>query len=160
VLGLQPGASDSEVRSAYRRLAQLHHPDHNQGSPEAARRFAEIQAAYARILELRRGAAGTSPPGPQPGRAEPPNDLEARIAALEAELRVARERARRAAAEAEPASHPRATPEELGYVTTEDSFTQILDDAASELGSRFARSPLGRRLSELLSDEDEPRKTT
>lgn len=160
VLGLKPSATDAELRSAYRRLAQVHHPDHNHGSPEAARRFAEIQGAYAHILEQRRSSPGTRPQGPPAGQAGPPEDLEARIAALEAELQAARERVRRAAAEAQPASHPRATPEELGYVTTEDSLSQILDDAAAELGSRFARSPLGRRLSELLADEDEPRKTT
>ena len=36
VLGVSRSASDEEVRSAYRRLAQLHHPDHNGGSREAA----------------------------------------------------------------------------------------------------------------------------
>ena len=35
VLGLEPGASDDEVKAAYRRLAKKYHPDVNGGSPEA-----------------------------------------------------------------------------------------------------------------------------
>jgi molecular chaperone DnaJ len=53
VLGVGREASDQEVRSAYRRLVQLHHPDHNGGSAESERRFEEVQEAYARIRELR-----------------------------------------------------------------------------------------------------------
>src|SRR5947209_7925753 len=52
-LGVSRGASDEEVRKAYRRLVQQHHPDHNAGSQDAARRFEEVQAAYTRIRELR-----------------------------------------------------------------------------------------------------------
>jgi curved DNA-binding protein CbpA len=44
VLGLQPGASLNEIRSAYRRLAKLHHPD--AGGERSLPRFLSIQAAY------------------------------------------------------------------------------------------------------------------
>ena len=44
-LGLQRGASDAEIKKAYRRLAQQWHPDVNQ-EPEAAVRFKEINEAY------------------------------------------------------------------------------------------------------------------
>lgn len=136
MLGVSPGASDGEVRSAYRRLVQRHHPDHNAGSPEAARQFALVQAAYARVLERRRSAAGSGPQAPQArgpaARDQADPSVEARIAALEEELRRARETERRSR-RSEPQSPRRPTPEELGYVTTEDSFTKILDDALSEL---------------------------
>jgi molecular chaperone DnaJ len=47
-LELQPGASTDDVSKAYRRLAKKYHPDVN-GSPEAARKMSEINAAYERI---------------------------------------------------------------------------------------------------------------
>ncbi|MBX7221413.1 MAG: J domain-containing protein [Blastocatellia bacterium] len=45
ILELPPTASEREIRSAYRKLARLHHPDVSQ-SPEAGVRFAEISEAY------------------------------------------------------------------------------------------------------------------
>src|SRR5690242_8854964 len=44
-LGVERGASDSDIKKAYRRLAQQWHPDVNQ-EPEAAVRFKEINEAY------------------------------------------------------------------------------------------------------------------
>src|ERR1700748_281942 len=55
-LGVAASASDAELRAAYRRLVQLHHPDHNGGSEESERRFEEVQDAYAEAR--RRRAAG------------------------------------------------------------------------------------------------------
>lgn len=49
VLGLQQGASEDEVKSAYRRLAKKYHPDLNPGNEEAAKKMNEINAAYDRI---------------------------------------------------------------------------------------------------------------
>jgi molecular chaperone DnaJ len=45
VLGVERGASDAEVKRAFRRLAQQWHPDVNT-EPEAAERFKEINEAY------------------------------------------------------------------------------------------------------------------
>ena len=39
-------ASAAEVKKAYRKLAQQHHPDTKQGDPDAENRFKEISAAY------------------------------------------------------------------------------------------------------------------
>jgi curved DNA-binding protein CbpA len=112
-LGVAPGASDDEIRKAYRRLVKEYHPDHNNGSEESERRFEEVQDAYAKIRELRSAAPGastTTPPRTGPRRSPPPPprqtfdpDIEARAAALERELkdaRLARERAREAARQA------------------------------------------------------------
>lgn len=46
VLGVPKNASAAEVKKAYRRLAQQHHPDTKQGDPDAENRFKEISAAY------------------------------------------------------------------------------------------------------------------
>ena len=45
VLGVAPGAPLDDVTASYRRLAKRWHPD-RAGGPEAARRMAEINAAY------------------------------------------------------------------------------------------------------------------
>jgi curved DNA-binding protein CbpA len=149
--------SDEELRAAYRRLVQLYHPDHNNGSPESARRFEEVQEAYAAITRERR----RSPTRPRPAPPPPPSspDVEQRLADLERELRekarAARERAQRAAREAaasaasatrskaERSKAERPTDEELGYIKTDDSLGKILadglDDVAEWLQKRGER---------------------
>ena len=49
VLGVSPGASEEEIKTAYRKLAKKYHPDLNPGNAEAARKMNEINAAYDRI---------------------------------------------------------------------------------------------------------------
>ena len=46
VLGVAKNASAADVKKAYRKLAQKHHPDANPGSKEAEERFKEVSAAY------------------------------------------------------------------------------------------------------------------
>lgn len=45
-LGVRRSASNSDIKSAYRRLARLRHPDVNQDSEAAAREFALLSRAY------------------------------------------------------------------------------------------------------------------
>ena len=45
-LGIKRGASDEEVKKAYRSLAKQLHPDRNKDNPNAAKRFGEITQAY------------------------------------------------------------------------------------------------------------------
>ena len=45
-LGIKRGASEDEVKKAYRSLAKQLHPDRNKDNPKAAERFAQVTAAY------------------------------------------------------------------------------------------------------------------
>jgi curved DNA-binding protein CbpA len=200
-LGVSPGASEEALRAAYRHQVQLHHPDHNGGSAESARRFEAVQEAYAQIRAARAaaphsssartgaarsssartgaarsssartgaprsGAASSSATGS--GSAAPRADadpaVEARLADLERELReahVARERIRAEARRVAAQNAQRPSDEELGYVTTDDSFSKILADAAAELSDRFSEArehPAARRVSDLI-DELETKRT-
>jgi curved DNA-binding protein CbpA len=177
VLGVKPDVSDIELRRVYRDLVKRHHPDHNGGSAESAARFAQIQLAYGQIAQRRRVTA------PDAGVSDRIRDIEREMAAArEAERQVAQEQARRAREQARQAAesaagnrrteaetqHLRPTPEELGYFTTDDSFTKIIDDAAEQLASRLrgsedlterlrsaeAKKQFARRLSELFGRDD------
>ena len=46
LLEVSKGASEKEIKTAYRRLAKKYHPDVNQNDPKVAAKFQEITAAY------------------------------------------------------------------------------------------------------------------
>ena len=46
VLGLQKGASEDEIKKAFRKMAMKYHPDRNPGDKEAEEKFKEINEAY------------------------------------------------------------------------------------------------------------------
>ena len=46
VLGLQKGATEEEIKKAYRKLAVKYHPDRNPDDKEAAEKFREATEAY------------------------------------------------------------------------------------------------------------------
>jgi curved DNA-binding protein CbpA len=141
VLEVPPSASPEDLHDAYRRLVKLHHPDRNDGSADATRRFQEIQQAYDELRDRPRVA----------GPAE--TSVEDRMTTLERELReahAARERARRAARDA--------AGEAVAPDTTEDSFGRILGDVRDELADRLAgarRHPAVQRVSDLIDGLDE-----
>ena len=47
VLGLQKGASDNDIKKAFRKMAMKYHPDKNPGDKVAEEKFKEIKEAYA-----------------------------------------------------------------------------------------------------------------
>jgi len=77
VLGVPRGASEDDIRKAYRRLARKYHPDLNPNNKEAERKFKELGEAYEVLVDaekrkaydrfgvagVRMGAAG-GPGGP------------------------------------------------------------------------------------------------
>ncbi|MEJ1157879.1 DnaJ C-terminal domain-containing protein [Prosthecomicrobium sp. N25] len=46
VLGVARGASEDEIKKAFRKAAKKHHPDQNRENPKAKDAFSEINAAY------------------------------------------------------------------------------------------------------------------
>ena len=73
VLGVDPGASPTQIKAAWRRLARTHHPDLTGDDPAASRiatqRMAEINDAYA-ALTRDGGRLGTRWAGADGGAAE------------------------------------------------------------------------------------------
>lgn len=56
VLGISRGASDEEIKKAYRNLSRKYHPDANVNNPnkaEAEERFKQVQQAYDQVMKER-----------------------------------------------------------------------------------------------------------
>lgn len=54
VLGVTPGASDEEIKKAYRSLSRKYHPDANVNNPnkaQAEEKFKQVQQAYDQIMK-------------------------------------------------------------------------------------------------------------
>lgn len=87
VLGVSPTASDSEIKKAYRKLAQTYHPDANPDDSQAQERFKEISEAhevlgdptkrkeYDQLREALRSGFGRFRSGPQEVRFEDIGDI-------------------------------------------------------------------------------------
>ena len=57
VLGIKRGASDADIKSAFRRLAKEHHPDRNPDDTSAEHKFKEINEAYEVLKDEQKRAA-------------------------------------------------------------------------------------------------------
>jgi DnaJ-class molecular chaperone len=51
ILGVKKGASEKEIKSAYRKLARKYHPDVNPGNKDAEAKFKEINEAHAVLTD-------------------------------------------------------------------------------------------------------------
>jgi curved DNA-binding protein CbpA len=99
-LGLAPGATQAEIKVAYRRLAKLNHPD--SAGERALPRFLAIQAAYEALIAdpsgLRRAGRGRSPTRPS-GPPAPPWQADTSRARATREAYRARNRGARGASD-------------------------------------------------------------
>jgi len=83
LLGVHPGATDDEIKRAYRKRARELHPDANGGDVEAEARFKEVSVAYEVLRDPERrarydrlGPEGVFGPGARAGGAGSPFDFE------------------------------------------------------------------------------------
>ena len=80
ILGVPSGATQAQIKAAYRKLALQYHPDRNQGDTAAEERFKQIVAAYQALtspgqsfsFDRSRGASSASPPEPPTPRSRDP----------------------------------------------------------------------------------------
>src|SRR3954451_20294191 len=87
-LGVARGASEDDIRKAYRKLARKYHPDLNPGDKSAEDRFKNVQEAYDILSDTKKrnmydqvglvsdhGRAGASPGGGGGGARHPNMDF-------------------------------------------------------------------------------------
>lgn len=82
ILGVNPSATQDEIKSKYKSLAKLLHPDTNRDNPNASERFKEVNAAYDVLKDPQKraqfdrsniGGMGASARAGAQGRSQGPN---------------------------------------------------------------------------------------
>ena len=57
VLGVQKGATEEEIKKAYRKIAMANHPDTHPGDAQAEERFKEASEAYEVLSDPKKKSA-------------------------------------------------------------------------------------------------------
>ena len=57
ILGLTKGATDDDIKKAYRKLAMKYHPDRNLDDSSAEEKFKEVKEAYEILSDAQKRAA-------------------------------------------------------------------------------------------------------
>ena len=57
VLGVEKNCDEKTLKTAFRKLAKQHHPDHNSGNPDSESKFKEVSEAYERLKNAESRAA-------------------------------------------------------------------------------------------------------
>lgn len=70
ILGLEPGTSWDEIKTAYRRLAKKHHPDRNPGDAASEYWFKQVNHAYEGLREMHEVQDDVEAQGPSRRRPE------------------------------------------------------------------------------------------
>ncbi len=151
----------AQIQNAYDEIAH-----HRATPPQGAQKGygATGNTGGTRTTGGKQAAADAQHAASEPGIEDRIATLEREMAAIreaerrraEEQARVAREQVRQAAARGAAAgsnqAQQRPTPEELGYYTTDDSFTKIIDDAAGQFSERVRKSDAKKQFSRRLSD--------
>ena len=57
LLGVERGADEAAIKSAFRKAAMKYHPDRNQGDADAEKKFKEMNEAYECLSDPQKRAA-------------------------------------------------------------------------------------------------------
>src|SRR4029450_2331323 len=71
VLGVSKDASAADIKKAYRKLAQQHHPDANKGDKASEERFKEVGRAYSVLFDPTKRALPPAAGSPAAGAGSP-----------------------------------------------------------------------------------------
>lgn len=115
VLGLEPGAPDSDIREAYRDLVSVWHPDKHTANERIRKRAEEAMKRINTARDILLGASTEEPSwGPEPGW-EPPKETETSVSAASAREAHAKEQAAHPNEETKVEEPPNSPPSQTGH---------------------------------------------
>lgn len=167
VLGLEPTATDEQIKKAYRALARELHPDRNGGDAFKTQRFKQVVEAYEILSDPAKRAAHDaksqkSPSWDQAALWETIRKAAGTVGAAVRETMVAQEARDLATETVEYASRYSKGKFRVGMAIDEDMFSALVDTLndvqkrafANEIG-RMVEGLVYAEMTEVLEEEDE-----